>query len=78
MALTKEKVVSETTVSENGTVIYEERTNIIEDGKLLTSSVHRTSLTPSNELPIAPDSVVAICKLTWTKSVVNAYLESQK
>ncbi len=49
MAITKETVVDQVTVTENGIVLYREATRIIEDGKVLTQTYHRTSLTPGQE-----------------------------
>ncbi len=44
MAITKETAVDQITVTENGIVLYREATRIIEDGKVLTQTYHRTSL----------------------------------
>ena len=46
MALTKETVVDQITVTENGIVLYREATRILEDGNELSKTYHRTSLTP--------------------------------
>jgi len=73
MALTKETVVDQITVTENGTVLYREATRIMEDGKQLSQTYHRTSLTPGQNLTGQPDNVAAICNLTWTEEVVAAY-----
>ena len=73
MAITKETVVDQITVVENGIVQYREATRIIEDGKLLTQTYHRTSLTPGQDLAGQPDKVVAICNTAWTPEVVAAY-----
>ena len=73
MALTKETVVDQITVTENGIVLYREATRIIEDGKVLTQTYHRTSLTPGQDLTGHPDNVVAICNVAWTSEVVAAY-----
>lgn len=78
MAILKEKTIEEIRVSDNGTVFYSELTTIKEDGVVIGKKSHVTTLTPSNDLPIAPENVLAICKLTWTKSVVDAYLASQQ
>jgi hypothetical protein len=45
MSITKEKVVDQITVQENGTILYREATRIIEDGTELTKTYHRNSLT---------------------------------
>jgi hypothetical protein len=73
MALTKETVVDQITVTENGIVLYREATRIMEDGKQLSQTYHRTSLTPGQNLTGQPANVAAICNLTWTPEVITAY-----
>ena len=77
MAITKETVVDQITVTENGIVLYREATRIIEDGKLLTQTYHRTSLTPGQDITGQPDKVVAICNTAWTPEVISAYQAAQ-
>ena len=76
--ITKETVVDQITVVENGTVLYREATRIIEDGKVLTQTYHRTSLTPGQDLEGQPANVVAICNTAWTPEVVSAYQAAQE
>ena len=73
MALTKETVVDQITVTENGIVLYREATRIMEDGKELSKTYHRTSLTPGQDLAGQPANVVAICNVAWTPEVISAY-----
>ena len=73
MALTKEVVIDQITVTENGIVLYREATRIMEDGKQLSQTYHRTSLTPGQDLTGQPANVAAICNLTWTEEVIAAY-----
>jgi hypothetical protein len=73
MALTKETVVDQITVVENGTVLYRQATRIMEDGKQLSQTYHRISLTPGQNLTGQPANVAAICNLTWTEAVIAAY-----
>ena len=73
MAITKQTVVDQITVTENGTVLYREATRIIEDGVQLTQTYHRTSLTPGQDLTGQPANVAAICNTAWTAEVVAAY-----
>ena len=77
MAITKETVVDQITVTENGIVLYREATRIIEDGKVLTQTYHRTSLTPGQDITGQPDKVVAICNTAWTPEVIAAF-QAQK
>jgi len=73
MAITKETVVDQITVTENGIVLYREATRIMEDGQQLSQTYHRTSLTPGQDLTGQPANVVAICNAAWTSEVIAAY-----
>ena len=73
MALSKETVVDQITVTENGIVLYREATRIMEDGNQLSQTYHRTSLTPGQDLTGQPANVAAICNVAWTPEVVAAY-----
>ena len=73
MAITKEKVIDQITVTENGIVLYREATRIMEDGNQLSQTYHRTSLTPAQDLTGQPANVVAICNVAWTPEVGAAY-----
>jgi len=73
MAITKETVVDQITVTENGIVLYREATRIMEDGKELTKTYHRSSLNPGQDLTGQPANVVAICNAAWTPEVIAAY-----
>ena len=76
--ITKEAVIDQITVCENGIVLYREATRIIEDGKVLTQTYHRSSLTPGQDITGQPDKVVAICNTAWTPEVVAAYEAQQE
>jgi len=75
--ITKETVIDQITVTENGVVLYREATRIIEDGKVLTQTYHRTSLTPGQDLAGQPANVVAICNVAWTPEIIAAYQAAQ-
>jgi DNA-binding transcriptional LysR family regulator len=75
MSLTKTTNIDQITVTENGTVLYREATRIMEDGKELSKTYHRTSLVPESDLTGVPSSVVAICNTAWTAEVISAYQE---
>ena len=77
MALTKETVVDQITVTENGTVLYREATRIMEDGKQLSQTYHRSSLAPEADLNGVPANVAAICNAAWTPEVIAAYKAQQ-
>ena len=73
MSLTKTTTVDQITVTENGIVLYREATRIMEDGKQLSQTYHRSSLTPGQDLTGVPANVVAHCNTAWTAEVVAAY-----
>ena len=73
MSLIKITNIDQITVTENGTVLYREATRIIEDGKELSKTFHRSSLTPGQDLTGIPANVVAICNVAWTEAVIAAY-----
>jgi DNA-binding transcriptional LysR family regulator len=77
MALTKETIVDQITVTENGTVLYREATRIMEDGTQLSQTFHRSSLAPEADLTGVPANVVAICNVAWTPEVIAAYKAQQ-
>jgi len=76
--ITKETVVDQITVCENGIVLYREATRIIEDSKELTKTYHRSSLTPGQDLTGQPANVVAICNTVWTAECIAAYQAQQE
>jgi hypothetical protein len=73
MAIEKVKVLDQITVTENGVIFYREATKIIEDGKELTKTYHRTSLTPGQDITNQPQKVKDICNTVWTAEVISAY-----
>ena len=75
--ITKQTVVDQITVTENGIVLYREATKIVEDGVELTKTYHRSSLTPGQDLTGQPEKVVAIAQAAWTPEVIAAYQEQQ-
>jgi len=77
MSLTKQTVIDQITVTENGSVFYREATRIMEDGNQLSQTYHRSSLTPAQDLTGVPANVVAICNAAWTEAVIAAYQAAQ-
>jgi len=73
MLLTKTTNIDQITVTENGVVLYREATRIMEDGNELSKTFHRSSLAPAQDLTGIPASVVAICNVAWTETVIAAY-----
>jgi hypothetical protein len=77
MSLTKETVIDQITVTENGIVLYREATRIMENDVQLSQTFHRSSLVPAQDLTGVPANVVAICNTVWTEAVIEAYQQAQ-
>ena len=77
MSLTKQAVIDQITVTENGTIFYRDATRIMEDGNQISQTYHRNSLTPGQDLTGVPANVVAHCNTAWTAEVVAAYQAAQ-
>ena len=73
MALTKEVVIDQITVTDNGVIQLREVTRVLEDGVVLSEQYHRSSLEPGQDVSAQPDNVQAICAAAWTTEVVAAY-----
>jgi len=81
MALTKEQEIDKVEVVENGTIQVRQITRILEDGKELSSSFHRWTLTPGQDVSDQEARVQAIANAIWTNEVISAYnaqLEANK
>ena len=76
MSLTKQAVIDQITVTENGIILYREATRIMEDGNQISQTYHRSSLTPGQDLTGVPANVVAHCNTAWTQEVIDAYKAS--
>ena len=77
MSLTKQAVIDQITVTEDGTVFYREATKILENDVEISKQYHRSSLTPAQDLTGVPANVVAICNTVWTAEVIAAYQAAQ-
>lgn len=81
MALEKQSAIDKIEVVENGIIQVREVTRILEDGKELSSSFHRWTLTPGQDVSDQEARVQAIANATWTNEVISAYnaqLEANK
>ena len=73
MSFTKSVVIDQITVTETGIVLVREATRILEDDVELSTTYHRSSLTPGQDLSGVSANVQAICNAAWTPEVVAAY-----
>jgi len=78
MSLTKQAVIDQITVTEDGTVFYREATKILENDVEISKQYHRSSLTPAQDLTGVPANVVAICNTVWTAECIAAYQAAQE
>jgi hypothetical protein len=78
MALDKQISIDKIEVVENGIIQVRQITRIIEDGVELSSSFHRWTLTPGQDISDQEDRVQAIANATWTPEVIAAYNAQQE
>lgn len=71
--LEKIETVDHIAVVENGTVQVHTKIAIMEDGKLISSSVSNHVINPGDDYSGENARVKAICKATHTASVIAAY-----
>jgi hypothetical protein len=71
--LEKVEIVDKIEIIENGSVQVRTKTAIMEDGKQITSTFHRHTVSPGDDYSTEDARVKAICSVTHTQSVVNAY-----
>ena len=77
MSLSKEVVIDKIEVVENGIIQVRQVTRIMEDGQQLSSSYHRWSLTPGQDVTDQPANVQAIAAAAWTPAIIAAYEAAQ-
>ena len=73
MALTKQIVIDQITVTEDGTVLIREVTRIMENGNEISKQYHRTAFPPSSDVSAQPQNVQDICNVVWTTEIISAY-----
>ena len=73
MSLLKEVVIDKIEVIENGAVQVRQVTRIMEDGVQLSSSYHRWSLTPGQDISDQDVRVQAVCSAVWTPEIIADY-----
>ena len=78
MSLEKQQVIDKIEVVENGIIQVRQVTRILEDGNVLSSSYHRWSLVPNQDVTDQPANVQAIAAAAWTPAVVAAYEAAQE
>lgn len=65
MALSKESVIDNITVIENGNIQVRTVTRIVEDGEVISSTYHRHVLEQGADLTNEDPKVVAIANAAW-------------
>jgi len=74
MALTKELVADKIEVIENNLIQVRTVTRVLEDGNEVSSSYHRVTLEPGQDLTGQDPKVIAIADIIWTPEIVTEYV----
>jgi len=77
--MTLEKIVSVDLIEvvENGCVQVRTKTDIVEDGKQISSSFHRHVVAPGDDYSAESEKVKVICAATHTADVIATYKAAQ-
>lgn len=73
MSLSKQIIIDQISTDENGNVFFREATRLLENGEVISTSYHRTSLEPNQDLTGLPSNVVAVCNAVWTPEILAAH-----
>lgn len=74
--LTKQVIVDNITVVENGCVYVRTRTSFMEDGEELSRTFHRHVIAPGDDYADEADMVRDICAVVHTPEVISAYKDT--
>ncbi len=73
MTVTKQIVVDNISIQEDGQINVRRATKYIEDGKELTRTFHHHVLAPADSLTKEDPKVSVIANVVWTPEVVSAF-----
>lgn len=73
MSIEKTEVVNLVEVVENGSVQVRTAVKIVEDGRLISTSLHRHVIAPGDDYSGQDAKVQAICAAAHTADVIAAY-----
>lgn len=76
--ITKETIIDKIEVLENGAVLIRQAIRIMEDGVVLSSTYHRSSVAPGRDVSDQDPRVQAICNAVWTPEVIAAFEASRQ
>lgn len=73
MELTKEKSIDLIEITDNGIIQVREIIKVLENGNVISSSYHRLSFSPGEDVSSQHLKIQAIAQAIWTEEVVEAY-----
>lgn len=73
MALEKQIVVDQIEIVENGCVQVRTATRIVEDGQIISTTLHRHVIAPGDDYSNEVKKVKDVCALVHTPQVVKTY-----
>ena len=71
--ITKETKITEITVSEYKIILWKEVTDLIEDGKVIATQNHRSSVAPDQNINLLPEELRPLAQSLWTPEVIQNY-----
>lgn len=77
MSFQKQIVVDKIEVIESGAVQVRTKTTVVEDGKVLSSTLHRHVIAPGDDYSAEDARVQSVCAAVHTAEVVATYQAAQ-
>lgn len=69
----KKTKITDTTISEYKIIFWKEVTEIIEDGKVIATQNHRSSVSPDQDINLLPEQLRPLAQALWTPEVIQTY-----
>lgn len=73
--LEKKTKITQITIAENKILFWREVTEIIQDGKVISTHNHRSSATPIDDITKLPEEIKPYAVMNWTPEVIETYKE---
>ena len=75
MALTESTSIDRVEIDSIGNIGVRRSTSIFRDSELVTTTYHRWTLAPGDDVSAMPKTVQDIAALVWTPEILQAYQE---
>jgi hypothetical protein len=75
MALTEQTILDQVTIDEHNIIFYKYKTTIFRDEEEISSTVHRGSVVPGEDVSSLDTKIQTMANTFWTEQVIIDYQE---